>query len=101
MKRTVLLLGLPVLAVASFWACGGSSTPSILSITFTPPPPSSLQTSAQATISTTVTNDSGNKGVDWTATCGGSSCGSLSPTHTATGSATNSPRPPSSRSVTP
>jgi hypothetical protein len=88
MKRTVLLFVLAVLGLTSFWACGGSSTTRTLSITFAQVPPSSLQTSAQATISATVRNDSGNKGVDWTVTCGGSSCGSLNPTHTAGGSAT-------------
>jgi hypothetical protein len=88
MKRIVLPVALSVLALAPFWACSSPRTIRATSIAFSQPPPSSLQTSAQAVVSTTVTNDNGNKGVDWTVTCGGSSCGSLSLTHTASGSAT-------------
>jgi hypothetical protein len=87
-KRTVLPLALPVLALASFWACSSPSTTRATSIAFTQALPSWLQTSAHAMVSTTLTNDSGNKGVDWSVTCGSSSCGSLNPRHTASGSAT-------------
>jgi predicted small lipoprotein YifL len=59
--------------------------PNPISITLTQAPPSSLEASSQATVSATVTNDSQNKGVDWTVSCSGSSCGSFSPTHTASG----------------
>lgn len=49
-------------------------------------PPQSLATGAQATLAATTTNDKGNLGVDWTASCGSAgACGSfnLSPAHTA------------------
>jgi hypothetical protein len=44
---------------------------------------------ATAPVSATVMNDAAAKGVDWTATCGGgSSCGSFTPAHTASGATT-------------
>jgi hypothetical protein len=64
------------------------TTTANITVTFSPAPPLTLQQSAQATLSVTVTNDAQNKGVDWTVTCGGSSCGSFNPTHTASGAAT-------------
>jgi hypothetical protein len=88
MKRTVLPLALPVLTLASFWACSSPPTTRATSIGFTQALPSSMQTNAYAMVSTTVTNDTGNKGVDWSVSCGSSSCGSLNPTHTASGSTT-------------
>jgi hypothetical protein len=88
MKWQILFLALSVLALASLWACGGSSTSAGLSITFAKQPPASLQSGSQATISTTVTNDSGGKGVDWTLACASSICGSLNPIHTASNSPT-------------
>jgi hypothetical protein len=59
-----------------------------LSVAFTQAPPSSMLTGTQAQMSATVTNDSANEGVDWTVSCGSASCGSFSPTHTASGAAT-------------
>lgn len=88
MKRTVLLSALSVLVLVLSWACSSSSTSRTVSIAFTQVPPSSLSTGGQATISSTVTNDRGNNGVDWTLTCGSSSCGSLTPAHTVSNSAT-------------
>jgi hypothetical protein len=88
-KRRVLIPSLSVLALASLWACGGSSPSRPVSIVFAKAPPSSLSAGGQTTISTTVINDSGTKGADWTLACGSSSCGSLSPAHTASGSPTS------------
>lgn len=59
-----------------------------VSISFSPPPPATLQVSAQAMVGATVTNDPMNLGVDWTVTCGSSSCGSFNPTHTSSGALT-------------
>ncbi len=67
-----------------------------ISITFTQSPPSTLQTSAQASVSATVTNDPANLGVDWTLTCGGgSTCGSINPNHTTSGTTTTFTAPTS------
>jgi len=67
-------------------------------ITITPPAaigvsisgqPSSLAANTTAALTATVTNDSGNKGVTWTVSCGTSVCGSFSPAQTASGTATS------------
>jgi hypothetical protein len=63
-----------------------SSTPIVVAISS--PPPASLPTGTQATLTATATNDSGNLGVNWTASCSSTgACGSfnLSPAHTASG----------------
>jgi len=66
-----------------------------ITVTFSPAPPLTLQQGAQTTLSVTVANDSQSKGVDWSVTCGGSSCGSFNPTHTASGVATTFTAPSS------
>jgi hypothetical protein len=53
-----------------------------VSITFTQALPTSMLASSQTMISATVFNDPANAGVDWTVSCGSSSCGSFNPTHT-------------------
>jgi hypothetical protein len=73
-------------------------------VTFNPAPPTSLATSATAGLTAVVTNDSQNKGVTWSVTCGSSgACGSFNPTSTASGSATTYTAPaaiPTSNTVT-
>jgi hypothetical protein len=64
------------------------TAPSSISVAFQATPPTSLAPSATTAITANVTNDSGNGGVDWTVTCGSGDCGSFTPTHTASGSAT-------------
>ena len=60
-----------------------------ISVTITQQPASSLVVSSTTNVTATVTNDSLNKGVDWTVTCGSAgACGSFNPTHTASGAAT-------------
>lgn len=59
-----------------------------VAITLAQPPPSSLQTGAATSLIATVTNDLSNLGVDWTVSCQSASCGSLSLTHTVSGTAT-------------
>jgi len=66
-----------------------------ITLTFSPAPPLTLNLGAQTTLSVTIANDSQNKGADWTVTCGGSSCGSFNPTHTASGVATTFTAPSS------
>ncbi len=63
-----------------------TSTPIVVAISSPPAP--SLSTGAQATLAATTTNDKGNLGVNWTASCNSAGvCGSfnLSPAHTASG----------------
>jgi len=59
-----------------------------ISVALTTPPPANLQATLTAQVAATVTNDAGNLGVDWSVTCGSASCGSFSPTHTASGANT-------------
>ena len=56
-----------------------------IAVSFQAPPPISLSTSGTTATTANVTNDSANAGVDWSITCGSNDCGSLSPTHTASG----------------
>src|SRR5580704_3593408 len=83
--------------------CGGGSTNTV-----TPPPaitgslsgaPQSLTVSGTASLTVTVSNDSSNAGVDWSCAPAGS-CGSFSPTHTASGAATTYTAPATAGSVT-
>jgi hypothetical protein len=80
----LIALGLAAMLVA----CGGSSSnviPPAISVTLSSPP-TSLQTSATATLTALVANDSKNAGVSWTVTCGSAgACGSFNPA-TSTGS---------------
>jgi len=61
-------------------------TPLAISVTLNSPP-TSLAVSATASLTAVVANDSKNGGVTWSVTCGGSPCGSFSPTSTASGAA--------------
>ena len=70
-------------------------TSSSVSISFVQAPPSSLQVGKVATMSATVTGDPAMKGVDWTVSCTGGSCGSFNPAHTPSGIATTYTAPPS------
>ena len=57
-------------------------------VTLSSPPAPSLITGAQATLAATASNDTGNLGINWAASCGSAgACGSfnLSPAHTASG----------------
>jgi hypothetical protein len=81
------------------------TAPQAISISYTTPPPPSMQTGAQASIIATVANDTSNAGVDWSVSCGSGStdCGSFSLAHTISGGATSFTAPltsPSSGSVT-
>jgi hypothetical protein len=67
-------------------------------ITITPPAaigvsisgqPSSLVANTTAALTATVTNDTANKGVTWTVSCGTSVCGFFNPAQTASGTATS------------
>lgn len=62
-------------------------------------PPATMQEGATATMAATVTNDNG-QGVNWSVSCGGTSCGSFNPTHTATGATTTYTAPDANVTVT-
>jgi hypothetical protein len=80
-------------------------TPPIqISVSFSPPPPASLQVNTLATLDVVIKNDtSANPQVTWTVSCGGSACGSLTPTITASSAETGYTAPaaiPPGNSVT-
>ncbi len=97
--RQWILLLIGVCAIAALVGCGGGSSstpppPPVISVSFSTAPPSSLQVSKTAPVTAAVANDSSNAGVDWSCTPA-SACGSFSPTHTASGSATTYTAPAS------
>lgn len=64
---------------------------------------SSMDVNTTTALTATVTNDTNDAGVNWTATCGSGACGSFSPTQTASGVATTYTAPsaiPSGNTVT-
>lgn len=75
----ILALGLLVAA------CGGGSgnnpPPASISVAITNPP-ASVVVGGTASFTAVVTNDSTGAGVTWAVSCGGSACGSVSPTST-------------------
>jgi hypothetical protein len=84
---------------------GSSSNPPSgpISVSFLTAPPSSLATNSTTGLVAQVTNDSASAGVSWTVTCGGSSCGSISPSSTGNGQTTTYTAPstvPSPATVT-
>jgi hypothetical protein len=66
---------------------GGSNTPAI-TVAFVSEPPSSMATSATASIAATVGNDPAGGGVTWSVKCQSTQCGSFSAVSTASGVAT-------------
>ncbi len=65
-----------------------------ISISITEQPPSTLLTNATATVIAVVTNDTTNSGVTWSVSCANTPCGSIVPTHTASGAAATFTAPP-------
>jgi len=65
-----------------------------ISVSLTTPPPSSLLIGATASVAATVSNDAANAGVSWSCTPAGS-CGSFSPSQTASGASTTYKAPSS------
>jgi len=97
-KRWVLFL-LPAALITLLAGCGSSTsvqTPpppppaSQVSIAFQPEPSGALAVGFSENLTAVVSNDPNNYGVDWSLTCQGGpgTCGSLSASHTASGSAT-------------
>jgi len=67
--------------------------PQIL-IQITQTPPTTMLTNATATLVATVQNDPTNSGVDWSVSCATAPCGTVVPSHTASGAATVFTAPP-------
>jgi len=86
-SRQLSLLLVIAALVGTFAACGSSASKP-LSIAFSSTPPAAMTADTPLSITATVTNDSKSGGVDWTATCSTSSCGSFSAAHTASGTST-------------
>jgi hypothetical protein len=103
-RQSILLL-IGVSLISALVACGGGSgsgtgtTPPAIAVTFQSAPPSSLQVGKTASLTASVQNDSGEAGVNWSCTPA-SACGSFSPTHTASDSATTYTAPGSAGAVT-
>jgi hypothetical protein len=95
LNRKLLTVILAGLSTAFMAACSGSSNTNGISIGFSEAPPAALQTSSTISVNAVVVNDAANKGVDWTVTCGSSDCGTISPAHTASGTATSYTAPAS------
>ena len=59
-----------------------------ISVSLAPPPPGALDAGASTQLRAVLNNDTGNAGVNWTAICGSSDCGSFQPSQTDSGIAT-------------
>jgi hypothetical protein len=79
---------------------GGGSPPPVIAVSVVSSA-TTVQTGQPLSLTATVTNDSGNKGVNWTvagAGCSGSACGTISPTSSASGTAVTYTAPPNAPS---
>jgi hypothetical protein len=89
--KTILISGIASIAFMAA-ACGGGGgngpNPPTISVSLSPAPPTTLTAGQTASLIAVVSNDSGNAGVTWSVTCGGTACGSFNPTTTASGAAT-------------
>lgn len=103
MKYRQWILSLIALSLAAALVACGNSTPPPISVAFSGTPPASLAESATQSFTATVSHDSANAGVAWTATCGSADCGGFSSASTASGTATTYTAPskiPTGTSVT-
>lgn len=93
----VTCLGLGVALATFLCACGRTSTPFAIAITTASP--SSMEIGQTASIAATVSGDPSNAGVDWS--CNPApSCGTFTPTHTASGATTTYQAPNTAETVT-
>lgn len=72
---------------------------SMVSVSISQAPPATMQAGTTASVTAAVTGDSANLGVDWSCSPSGS-CGSFTPTHTASGVATTFTAPGTAGTVT-
>lgn len=95
-SRWILVAALAAILVSA--GCNSGSTSNVqnpppppqqgVAIAFQSAPPTSVAIGSTAGLTAVVTNDSTNSGVDWSLTCAGGNCGSLSSLHTSSGQAT-------------
>ena len=82
----ILASAVALMVVACSSSSSGPNPPNgPISVTFLNPPPASLSTGASVGLVAIVSNDSAGNGVTWSVTCGGSSCGTISPSSTGSG----------------
>lgn len=89
-KKNLSLLGMVltlVLAISNCGCGGGAATPLPISVSLSNAS-ATVVAGGTAQFTATVINDSANKGVTWAVSCSAPSCGSVSPTSTASGGAT-------------
>ena len=104
-RKAIMLFSVLATLALGLTGCSSSSTPPpppVISVAFSPQPPTSLAPGASTPVTAVVSNDSSNGGVQWTLTCTGQ-CGTISPTTTASGQAATytAPNvPPSPNTVT-
>jgi hypothetical protein len=85
MKKFLLLLILSCsLCLLSGCGSGGNPPPPPISVSLSPSAAQALDVNQTVAITANVFNDSGNQGFDWTLTCGGGNCGTIT-AHTASG----------------
>lgn len=81
---------------AANWGCGSGALPPPSSVSVSvSQTTATVSTGATAQFTATVENDPSNKGVGWSVSCSAASCGTVSPTSTASGAATTY-KPPAS-----
>jgi hypothetical protein len=100
--KSILSFALASLALA-LAGCGGGGSPTpppSIAVAFSPAPPTALIVGATTPLTAVVTNDASNGGVTWSVTCNTSSCGTFSPTKTASGAATTYTAPSGPTNVT-
>jgi hypothetical protein len=78
----------------SYSATASFTVTSAITISLTQVPPSTMATNAAATVIATLSNDTTNSGVDWTVSCANTPCGTVSPSHTASGTPATFTAPP-------
>jgi dienelactone hydrolase len=96
------MLGVLVLVVSNF-GCGGGTSSTLQVRVSVSASATTVQAGTTTQITATVTNDSSNKGVNWTVTCPAAPCGNVSPAATASGATTTyqaPSTPPASLTVT-
>ncbi|HMD30760.1 MAG TPA: hypothetical protein VKG84_02540 [Candidatus Acidoferrales bacterium] len=104
-RRSLLLIAGVIAASLALSACGSSnsSSPNLpIAVSFSAVPPSTVNAGAGFMVTAIVSNDSSGKGVNWSCAPAGS-CGSFSPTQTASGAASTYTAPatvPTGGSVT-
>jgi len=81
---TVTLTAYPA-ADHSFSASVSFTVTAEPTVVFTQLPPSTMQAGSTVTVAAAVPGDTTNAGVDWSVPCADQPCGSISPTHTASG----------------